>query len=504
MKTKSARTKLSSKTDRESLVEKYKKMIESGEYVPTVADLEDGEIMNSIFPAGKPKKLVRDSVPCDQSTMEFGPIPLGYRAVPPSHLLNLRGPIGKALKHFGARNFFLGDQVNAWLDQNCFINKADCMPGDDAVAAGYSFDVHGKKDKKLVDMLDQMFHVEHFNLDQSMREFEHNKRCFGAAIMVPCFEEEDVDMENPLIDWGQLKGKTFLGWTNIEPYYISPYFEPGSRELNDPTYKFYMDPTHWQIYGSNDSDKYLRRIHRSWIFFRRNIITSKIYQPMYKWQGPSIPQMITERLYSAEVCANESSMLLRSKRSFVMEADVRKMAMNPEYARKFLRNCAANADNWGIRVVPRNSNAKQMDSYLSECMPLTTAQYGILCAEISIPTPKFMMAQLTGFANSGNYEVKLYAQQCKILHTTDLEPIVKMTAKIATACDGRPTDFDVKFGDIDVPTVTERAEILYEEARALKFIEEAKAFKRGEKSAGTHHGTGEDVEKKSDDLHNQK
>lgn len=484
----------------ESFKQELEKKIEDSAYLDAVDELDDSQIKATIdatmnIPVADAKgarigKIVTDSatgVMTQSSSVEFnGPIPLGFRAVPPSHLLGLKGPMGRALRHFGARNFFLGDQVNAWFDQNCFVNKADSMPGEDAVSAGYDFSSIGKKDKKLVSELELMFNTEEFNLNETMMMFDHNKRCFGAALMVPCFEEP-VDMSVPLVDYSQLKGKTFLGWTNIEPYYLCPMFDPGSRELEDPTYKFYMVPTRWIVYGGNFSKRKCD-IHRSWTFFRRHVPTSKIYQPQYKWQGPSVPQMILERLYSAEVCANESSMLLRSKRSFVMEADVRKMAANPEWARKFLQNCTINSNNWGIRVVPQNSNAKQMDSYLSECMPLTTAQYGILCAEVDIPSPKFMMAQLTGFANSGNYEVKLYAQKEKILQKNELGPIVRQTAKIATAClYGKPLDFEVRFGDVDVPTVEERATMLYEEARAAKFTAEAEQIKKGGRPANNHH-----------------
>lgn len=478
---------------RESLTQKYANMV-GDDYFDIVNELDESDY-NGMFEAKATipirretqKGFVTDAMPTAITSEYNGPIPLGFRVIPPSHLAMFKGPMGKALKHFGARNFFLGDQVNAWFDQNCFVNKADTMPGEDAVAAGYEFSVHGKKDKKLVDELTTLFMSENFNLDETMVMFDHNKRCFGAALMVPCFAEE-VDMSVPFTDYGQLKDKTFLGWTNIEPYYLSPQFDDGSRELNDPTYKFYMTPTHWVVYGGEGSGSIQKTIHRSWTFFRRHVPTSKIYQPMYKWQGPSVPQMILERLYSAEVCANESSMLLRSKRSFVMEADVRKLAANPAYARKFLKNCAANSDNWGVKIVPRNSNARQMDSYLSECMPLTTAQYGILCAEVDIPAPKFMMAQLTGFANSGNYEVKLYAQKERILQKNELSPIVKQTCKIAYACStGKTLDFDVKFNDIDVPTVEQRAEIMYEEARASKFAAEAEAIKKQMKQPNDHH-----------------
>lgn len=480
----------------ESLAQKYARMQGIEDYLKEIPEITDKELKKNIFPDvripvgtdGKGLKIICDSA---NNTISFdeceynGPIPLGFREVPPQ-LLPIKGIAGKFLKHFAARNFYLGDQINAWFMQNCFIYKACTMPGDDAVSCGYEIVPCGtKRDKKFVDDMGVKFNSDNFNLDETMRLFECYKRGFGGCLAVPCFEE-DVDMSNPLVDYSQLKGKTFLGWTIIEPYYLCPEIAPGSRELNDPTYKFYMCPTHWNVYGGTSGACTQKRIHRSWCFFRRNMFTAKIYQPMYKYFGPSIPQMIIERLYSAEVCANESSMLLRSKRSFCIEADVRKMAANPEYAEKFMKNCQQNSDNWGVRVVPRNSNAKQMDSYLSECMPLTTAQYGILCAEVDIPAPKFMMAQLTGFANSGNYEIKLYAANVRKIHEQDLKQFVGQTARIEAACQGKDGIFSAKFGDVDLPTVTEQAEIMYEEARAMKFREEAKAFKRGDKGAGSH------------------
>lgn len=464
--------------------------------VDTVSDLEIIKAVtpSSTIPIGRGRGL---RIACDSAdgTIKLveneynGPIPFGFREPTPS-MLPIKGVFGKFLRHFGARNFYQGDSLNSWWMQNCFIYKACTMPGDDAVSCGYEIVPRGTKDKKLVESMKLKFNSDDFDLDSTMRSFECYKRGFGGAVLIPCFEEE-VDMSAPLVDYSQLRGKTFLGWSLIEPYYLCPMIEPGSRELVDPTYKFYLQPTHWDIYGgTSGSPKYFSHIHRSWIFFRRNIILSKMWQPTYKYFGPSVPQMVVERLYSAEVCANESSMLLRSKRSFVIEADVRKMAANPEYAKKFLKNCQSNSDNWGVRVVPRNSNAKQMDTYLSECMPLTTSQYGILCAEIDIPSPKFMMAQLTGFANSGNYEIKLYAANVKKIHDQDLRQLVEKTARIEAACLGKDTTFDVKFGDVDLPTITEQAEILYEEARAMKFREEAKAIKKGSvQDPNNHKGT---------------
>ena len=105
-----------------------------------------------------------------------------------------------------------------------------------------------------------------------------------------------------------------------------------------------------------------------------------------------------------------------------------------------------------------------------------------------------MMAQLTGFANSGNYETKLYAQNVKKLLTNDIAPILKRTAEFYAACKtGEAKKFDITFGEVDIPTVTEKAEIMYEAARAAKFTAEADAVKKmaAAKSAEGHKSVAE-------------
>ena len=221
-------------------------------YVSDIDDISDDEVWRRILETGNVKldnggglRFSCDSASgcATRSECEYnGPIPLGFRDIPPSHL-PLQGIVGKVLKHFAARNFFLGDQINGWFMMNCFVYKACSMPGDDAVAAGYEFKPRdkGKAAKDLMQEMVDFLRSEEVNIDETLRTFETHKRGYGGVIMVPCFEE-DVDMSMPLVDFGQLKGKTFLGWTCIDPYYITPTFEPGSRSIADVTYKRYMEP----------------------------------------------------------------------------------------------------------------------------------------------------------------------------------------------------------------------------------------------------------------------
>lgn len=500
-----------------SLRQKIKDFMDANLSIESVPEVTDEEAKRMMFPdedkntegriivesANGDQQYACDGAfasPCGESGEEpqyNGPVPLGFRTMLPQNI-PLDGVVGKAIKHFAVRSFFLGFPQNAWAKQHVFVSKACDMPGDDAVSCGYDFrlDVpRGTKQsasKAAAEEMKAVFDGEEFNLDGAMRLFESNKRCYGGALAIPCFEDE-VDMSAPLVDYSQLKGNRFLGWTVIDPYYLSPVFRENDRALNDPSYKFYLEPTAWNIYGTiggnSGTNGKIRQVHRSWCLFRRHVILAAMYRPQYLFFGPSVPQMILERLYSAEVCANETSMLLRSKRTFVLETDLRRMIANPTYMEKFLKASSDNANNWGTRLVERGSNAKQMDSYLSECMPLTMAQYGILCAEIGIPAPKFMMAQLTGFANSGNYEIKLYADSIRKIHREDLIPLVKKTIAIQSACmTGKPVGATVEFGEVDIPTITEEAQILSDKAKAAKMLAESEAVKHmaKAKSAESH------------------
>lgn len=402
------------------------------------------------------------------------------------HMTNIPEQI---LRHYGERNFFIGWQACALLAKHNFINKACVMPGEDAIAAGFEF-APRKKDKALAEHLSDVVSTDSFDIYSTISKFEFNKRCFGAALAFPCFDE-DVDMENPLVDFGQFKGRNFVGWNVIDPYWTVPEFD--ARSANDPSYKDYFKPTWWRINGTG------KLIHKSWCIYQVNTMVADIFRPAYYWGGVSIPQMCYERCYAADKCANEAQMLAMSKRLLVVTANTRKMAANPEYAKRTMENLQWNRDNWGVLPVPVGTDVKQVDSMLTEFNQLITTQYQLFCGIVEIPSPKMVMAPLTGFANSGDYEWKVYAANLRKIQTKDMLPILRATAKIVQATEGvDPKPVDVEFGEIDIPTLVEQAEISYENARAKKFSAEAKAVKKmtSAKSAETHKSAAERLGKK--------
>lgn len=402
------------------------------------------------------------------------------------------------IEHFAQDYCFQGWQFNAYLATTPYISKACTMPGDDALATGFSFVPHGTKDKKLIETLEYITNDDQeFDLEGSLKKFEYNKRVFGFAIAIPCFAEgfydainnpNGIDMSVPLVDYGILKGKTFLGWSVIDPYWLTPEFDSDAE--SNPAHKNYFKPTWWTINGAKRCT-----VHKSWCIYAKQVMVADIVAPTYLWGGPSIPQMCYRRLFAADKCANEAEMVAMSKRLVaVTGCNTRKMAAKPDYGRKVMESFELNRDNWGMIALGAGQDIKQLDTYITEFNQLITTQYQLFCGIVEIPAPKMMMSPLTGFANSGQYEWKIYAANVKKVQHI-MEIMLKATYRIFSATIGKDLTFDVKFNEIDIPTLKEQAEITYEEARAKKFNAEADAVQKmaKAKSAETHKGVVERV-----------
>lgn len=367
----------------------------------------------------------------------------------------------KILRHY-SRHFFIGWNACSLLVQHPLMSRACSVPGEDAIAVGYTIKSREKSSKKFEQELIDISEAN--GLSESLRQIDAHKRIFGSALAIPCFEEDDIDMSNPLVDLDILKGKHFLGWSIVDPYWVTPILD--DRSATDPTYRDYFKPTWWHKPNGKD-------VHKSWCIHLVNTVVPDILKPTYYYGGVPLTQMAYERLYAADKVANEAQMLAMSKRLLVMEANVQKMAARPEFALNVMENLKWNRDNWGILPVPKDTKVQQLDSYITEFNQLITTQYQLFCAIVQIPAPKLMMTPLTGFASTGNYEWKVYAQSIMQIQKNEFRPFLEKHFQILTATMGSAKKYDIEFGKIDVPTLMEEATIEYNKARAYMNVKKA-------------------------------
>lgn len=374
-------------------------------------------------------------------------------------------------RYFGD-NFFIGWNACALLSQASPLMSRSCsIPGEDAVAVGWEIEkVLGDKLSKLEAKKLVKDSIE-LDICESLRKLDFNKRVFGAGIAIPCFEEEDIDMSVPLMDYMSLKGKHFIGWSIVDPYWLTPVLD--ERSSLDPSYKDYFKPTWWRIqyHGSGSP----RDIHKSWFIQVNNTVVPDIYKPTYYYGGVPLTQLVYRRLYSATKVANEAQMLAMSKRLLVMEANMAKMATRPEYAKQVMENLKYNRDNWGILPVPKDTKVQQVDTYLTEFNQLIMTQFQLFCSEVQIPATKLLKVMPTGFQSTGDYEMKDYWSNERNIQNNEFRPILERTYRIMSATKGLDNQFEIAFGEFDIASKTEASRINLDNAKAEKQQADARA-----------------------------
>ena len=104
---------------------------------------------------------------------------------------------------------------------------------------------------------------------------------------------------------------------------------------------------------------------------------------------------------------------------------------------------------------------------------MITTQYQLFCAIVQIPAPKLMMTPLTGFASTGNYEWKVYAQSIMQIQKNEFRPFLEKHFQMLTATMGSGKKYDIEFGKSDVHALIEEATIEYNKARAYMNVKKA-------------------------------
>lgn len=381
----------------------------------------------------------------------------------------------KVLRYFSDNFAWLGWLTCATLAQHPFISRACSIPGEDAVAVGYKI-VFAKNDGVDTDANEQkakslIRDAKRMGINQSLRKFDFNKRVFGIGICIPCFEADseegygyiDKMLSMPYnIDALRRKGLRYSGMKIVDPYWLTPIFD--DRSGFDPTSKDFYMPTWWQV-GSLK-----RRIHKSWCVQYVNTIVADVLKPTYYYGGMPLPQMLMQRVYSADKVADEAQMLAMSKRLLVVDANVQKLVANPKEAAKIMDALKFARDNWGVFFKNPNTNVQQVDTYITEFNQLIMTQYQLVSSIAQIPAPKLLKVMPTGFSDVSELVWKDYAQHIASIQEDEFEPILDrhFTFHMAVNLRERNTDFDIAFNPVDVPTLMEKAKIVELETKAAK------------------------------------
>lgn len=367
---------------------------------------------------------------------------------------------------FYARGFITWTTC-AQFAQHEIINRACAVRGEDAVAVGYELayadaeeggkvsDKNG--DGKISDaekntrndfLTALMRQSKRMGIDEVLRKLDYNKCVYGIGIAVPCFDGE-VDMSLPFnIDARGLE--TYTGFTVIEPYWLCPMFD--DKDSSDPSSKHFFDPTWWRLPNG-------KIIHRSWCVKCVNSHVADILKPTYIYGGIPLTQMIYERVFAADKCANEAPMLALTKRLLVVDANVQQVLADPKHVKDLMDVVTYCRTNWGVMFKQPGADISQIDTSLGEYDQLIMTQYQLVASIAQMPATKLLKVTPTGFQSTGEYEWKDWAQSLIDIQEMEFTPLLERHFQLLTRKRGKLVAVSVKWNAVDAPTGKEKADI---------------------------------------------
>lgn len=336
-----------------------------------------------------------------------------------------------------SRQGFIGYQMCAILSQHWFMDKVCTTPPRDAMRHGYELATEDEEEIDTEVLADIRKQDKAFGIKQNCVEFVRFNRIFGIRIAMPVIETNDVNYYTKPFDVNKVKPGSYKGITQIDPYWITPELDIDAA-ANPASLHFY-EPTWWRINGV--------RVHRTHLVIIRNGKVPDILKPTYYYGGIPVPQKIAQRLYAAELTANEGPQIAMTKRTTFMNVDITQALANLQEFLQKMSFYSQTRDNYGVKIGGLEDKFTQYDTSLGDFDTMTMLQYTLACAASDCRTSKIMGTTPTGgLGSEGAYDEASDHEFLESLQSNDMQPLIERHHQLLIASVIRP-----KFGPKKVP-----------------------------------------------------
>ena len=155
-----------------------------------------------------------------------------------------------------------------------------------------------------------------------------------------------------------------------------------------------------------------------------------------------------------------------TKRLLIADGNIENMAANPTEAYETLKMVLQVRDNMGLMIKNPGDQVQQIDTSLADMDALIMTQFQLVAAIAEMPVTKLMKTQLKGLANSGDYEMKDYAQTLVEIQENVYNRILERHYQMLSMSEyGKDLGLQVVWNPIDTPTELELAQIESQQAQ---------------------------------------
>ena len=359
---------------------------------------------------------------------------------------------------FFAKYGFIGYQACALLSQHWLIDNACTIPNEDALRPGWKTELLSKeKQSENAELLKELGNIEtkKYDIFAKALKWGRNRKIFGIALAYPIID--GIDTEKPFNIDG-VKPGSFKGIAIIDPYWCRPEFS--AEGIMNPLSAGYFTPAYYVFNG--------RRIHRSHLLIWLNDEPADILKPTYQYGGIPLTQMIYERVYAAEKCANEAPEILLTKRSTIAKSDdIANALLNEAETAKKLTWMRKLLNNFGIWLT--EYDVHQLDTTLTGLTEIIDNQYKLVASVAKVPEHKLMKTNPSGgIGNTGEFSTKDYRLEVKSLQENGYKPFIERVEDIILRSDlDSKAQTNVIFSEIDLSDESEKADLQEKKTRNL-------------------------------------
>ena len=304
------------------------------------------------------------------------------------------------------------------------------MPPEDAIASGFTLycdsEVH-KKDDEHIQAETVWLEALHdtacdMNVDELCIKYGTYKRLYGIGIAIPRVKLKDGHTFEEPYDPSLIKPGSFRGFTVIDPSRVCWDFDANS--LFDPLSEWYQKPEFLRLTTQTTPSEGLgneRRMHRSWCITSNYREVGEDLLATYMYGGQPLSQLLYERVFCADTLANEIVALAMSKRTVVMDANIKELLMQPKKIENLIKrlNYFRTNSSVFIKDIAQQGQVTQLETSLADLQPLSAQQYQYCAAFAGIPMTKLFKNVPSGLQATGQYEVEDYEETIKPIRKDD-------------------------------------------------------------------------------------
>lgn len=353
------------------------------------------------------------------------------------------------------RQSFIGYQACSIIAQNWLVNKACTKPAKKAIKNGYEITVNDGSEVGTKILTAMRGYDKRFKIKQNLVEFERFNRIFGIRIAIFNIESDDEDYYLKPFNLDGVTRGSYKGIIQVDPYWITPQLD--DKAVSDPASSDFYEPTWWMVNG--------KRYHKSHLIIIRYSEVPDVLKPSYIYGGLPLPQLIYERIYSAERTANEAPMLALTKRMNIIKTNTQKALSNQKAFEERMTVFNELRDNHGIFAIDKEEDYQQTDTTLTDLDAVIMTQYQIVAAIAGMPATELIETSPKGFNATGEFEKESWYDTLECIQEESYSPLLErhyqilMRSEIAPKMNVEPFEFDIVWAPLDSPTKKEISEI---------------------------------------------